>query len=181
MRIVKSQGDWFSRTLAGLLRTRIEWSAESTPMDDQTKPRIDFQLKHSQAELDSTGYMELGPGKYDGSHWQAGFVFVWSDAFGIAEGIVEKHFPAYDHMGMNDIQKEVLKKIITEWRAVADRLPTLDRASIPAEMNLVAAYYSGLVVEIDSHRLEVSGLLRSLANECERFIQQNEWVCILGM
>jgi hypothetical protein len=142
---------------------------------------MDYQFRRNKAELDSTGYMEIGPGKYTGSHWQDGFVFIWEDAFGVAEGIVEMHFPSYDHLGMNDLPKEAVMKIISDWREVADRLPTLDRVDIQKEMNLVAPHFAGLASEIDSHRIEVSDFLRSLANECENFIQQNDWLCILGM
>jgi hypothetical protein len=142
---------------------------------------MDYRLRHSKAELDSTGYMEIGPGKYTGSHWQDGFVFVWEDAFGVAEGIVEKHFPDYDHMGMNDVPRHAAVKIISEWKAVADRLPGLDPSEIQREMNLVAPHFAGLAGEVESDRLEVSGFLRSLANECENFVQQSDWMCILGM
>jgi hypothetical protein len=142
---------------------------------------MDYQLRHNKAELDSTGYMEIGPGKYTGSHWQEGFAFVWEDAFSVAEGIVERHFSNYDHMGMNDIPKEVVLKIVSEWRTVADRLPNLDRSEIQREMNLAAPHFAGFENEVESDRVEVASFLRSLASECENFVRQSDWICILGM
>jgi hypothetical protein len=142
---------------------------------------MDYRLRHKKAELESTCYMEIGPGTYAGLHWQDGFVFVRDDAFGVAEGIVERHFPNYGHIYMNDIPQAVARKIIADWRAVADRLPNLDRSTIQRDMNLSAARFADLPNEIESDRLEVAGFLRSLADECENFLRQNDWMCILGM
>ncbi|MFZ4396090.1 MAG: hypothetical protein ACOYOU_10745 [Kiritimatiellia bacterium] len=68
---------------------------------------MDYQIRADSKELDPTGYMEIGPGRYNKKHWQPGFLFIWEDAFGMAEGIVTKHFPSYDHFGMNDISKKI--------------------------------------------------------------------------
>ena len=55
---------------------------------------MDYRIRRNPEELDSTGYVEIGPGEYSGHHWQKSFLFVWEDAFVHAEGIVRKHFPA---------------------------------------------------------------------------------------
>lgn len=94
---------------------------------------------------------------------------------------MEKYFPSYDHLEMNDLPKEAVLKIISEWRSVADRLPSLERSCTQRELNLVAAHFAGLETEIESHRPAVADFLRSLADECERFVEQSEWMCILGM
>jgi hypothetical protein len=77
---------------------------------------VDYRVRRETSELDSTGYVEIGPGKYDGTHSQDGFLFVWEDAFDMAEGIVAKHVPTYDHFSITDIPKEVGQKVIAEWR-----------------------------------------------------------------
>jgi hypothetical protein len=125
---------------------------------------MDYQIRHQPDELDSTCYIEIGPGKYNGLHWQQGFAFIRDDAFAVAEGIVEKHFPAYDQFGMNDIPREVALCILSEWRSSADRLATLEREKIQTELNLSAALFPSLNDEIDSNRLVVANFLRSLAN-----------------
>ena len=91
---------------------------------------MDYRVRRAKSELESTGYIEIGPGKYSGEHWQDGFLFIWEDAFGMAEGILTKHFPKYDHFSMNYIPKDIGQKIVAEWRDVADRLPGMSpRAS----------------------------------------------------
>lgn len=37
---------------------------------------MDYRIRKTKAELDSTGFMEIGPGRYSGEHWQEGFLFV---------------------------------------------------------------------------------------------------------
>lgn len=142
---------------------------------------MDYRIKHNKADLESTGYMEIGPGKYAGLHWQDGFAFIWEDAFGVAEGIIERHFPSYDHLGMNDVPNEAAAKMISEWRSAAQRLPSLTREGISTELNLSTPVLIGLIDEVDSHRHEVARFLQNLANECEEFLKRNDGLCILGM
>lgn len=142
---------------------------------------MDYRIRRNKVDLESTGYMEIGPGKYAGLHWQEGFIFVRDDAFAVAEGVIEKHFPDYDHLEMNDIPKGVAIKIISEWKKIADRVPNLARPDIEPVMNLVSSKFRGLEQEIDSHRNQVSAFLRSIATECENFIRESDWICILGM
>lgn len=48
-------------------------------------------------------------------------------------------------------------------------------------MNLTSAWFSGLETEVDRHRVEIRAFLQSLAAECENFVRESEWICILGM
>lgn len=125
--------------------------------------------------------MEIGPGKYSGKHWQDGFLFVWEDAFGMAEGILTKHFPRYDHFSMNDIPKGVGQKVVAEWRDVADRLPGMSPEQAHTALNLSAAYRDLLDSEVASHRNEIANMLCELADACSDFYSREDWVCILGM
>lgn len=105
-------------------------------MHKRSKSYYQIRTDPKAKELDSTGYMEIGPGRYNKKHWQPGFLFIWEDAFGMAEGIVTKHFPSYDHFGMNDISNKIGKEIITEWRTAASwecRNPTPARVLITRE------------------------------------------------
>jgi hypothetical protein len=72
-------------------------------------------------------------------------------------------------------------KIISEWRSLAHRLPSLEPSSACLELNIAAAQLAGLETEIELNGLALADFLRSLADECERFLQQSEWMCILGM
>jgi hypothetical protein len=142
---------------------------------------MDYVIRRRADELDSTGYVEIGPGRYTGKHWQDGFLFVWEDAFGMAEGIVAKHLPAYDHFEMNEIPRDVGLAITAEWRDVAAKLRALSPVEAHAALNLDASYHARLNEELSSHREEIAQLLRELAEECERFYLQGDWICVLGM
>ena len=125
--------------------------------------------------------MEIGPGRYSGIHWQPGFLFVWEDAFGMAEGIVARHLPEYDHFDMNEIPRAAGLAVVAEWRAAAAELPALDEDAAHLRLNLDASYRTWVGDEIAAHRQEIASLLRELADECEGFYQKGEWVCVLGM
>lgn len=150
-------------------------------MKGQLAVTMDYRVYRSTAELESTGYIELGPGRYAGKHWQPGFVFVWEHAFGMAEGILATHFPAYDHFGMNDIPKEVALRVASEWREAARRLPGSDAEERPRLLKLDASVRVGLSEEVRAHPLEISGMLRDLADAVEGFAREAAWITVLGI
>ncbi len=121
--------------------------------------------------MDSTGYMEIGPGRYAGTHWQDGFLFVWEDAFGMAEGILVKHLPSYDHFAMNDLPKDIGRKVTTEWREVAGRLNSMSAEQAHTALNLGASYRARthpLNAEVIPHRAEIARMLSELADVSQR-------------
>ena len=125
--------------------------------------------------------MEVGPGRYSGAHWTDGFLFVWEDAFGMAEGILAKHFPDYDHFGINDVPKATGLKFIEEWEQVANALDRVSPLQAAEMLNLAASYRSGLEDEIATHADAITSMLRELSRECRQFYQTAEWICVLGM
>lgn len=142
---------------------------------------MDYLIRRDAAELESTGYMEIGPGRYSGKHWQTGFLFVREDAFGMAEGILAVHFPAYDHFSMNDVPKEVGLKVIEAWKRAACALPSANPAEATALLQLDASYCTGLETEIADDRAAIASMLKELAAECRSFYEAEDWVCVLGM
>lgn len=142
---------------------------------------MDYRIRRTKTELDSTGYLEIGPGRYSGAHWQDGFLFVWEDAFGVAEGILRKHLPGYDHFAMNDMPREIGRKVTEDWRHVARRLNSMSPEEAHGALNLSASYRARLNAEIVPHKTEIASMLIELADACDDFYDREEWVCILGM
>ncbi|MBK8246672.1 MAG: hypothetical protein IPK85_04640 [Gemmatimonadetes bacterium] len=142
---------------------------------------MDYVIRRRASELDSTGYMEVGPGRYDGRHWQDGFLFVWEDAFGMAEGILARYLPEYDHFGMNDVPRSVGLAVAAEWRRVAEALPSMTADEASDALHLVATFSTRMDDEVYEHRGEVADLLLELADAFERFYALEDWVCVLGM
>lgn len=126
---------------------------------------------HYKKDFKGTDYIEVGPGAYDGKHWQPDFVFIDEDIFYVAEGIVRKHFPAYDHYGMNSIPEEPARGIVAEWEKAAHALVTSSEA-VP---ELFGLGYR------DSDRAEIARFLQELAGVCETFIGSKSSFCILGL
>lgn len=142
---------------------------------------MDYEIRRNKAELDSTGYMEIGPGKYSGKHWQEGFLFVWEDAFGVAEGIVMKYFKEYDHFGMNDIPKEIGISISSEWLKAASALNDASEEKYQELLNLDVVYRNYMAAEISENKQSIIKMLNELAQSFEQFYQTEDWVCILGV
>ena len=142
---------------------------------------MDYLIRRDPSALDSTGYVEIGPGQYAGKHWQPGFVFVWEDAFGLAEGILRRHLPSYDHYDMNDVPREVGLPVCAEWRVAASQLPGWAPSEAVERLGLNQVYLGGWEAELAAHGKEIARMLESLAEDVEGFYRQGDWVCILGI
>lgn len=142
---------------------------------------MDFRVYRSLTELQGTNYIEIGPGKYSKKHWQDGFLFVSDYVFGLAEGIITRHFPEYDHCDMNDIPKNVGQRVIADWVRAADLLDQMAPEPIGYVPDLDDSFLSYIGSDIESHRADIAGMLRSLAEACDEFYRQGDWICILGM
>jgi len=142
---------------------------------------MDCRIRRQKSELDSTAYVEVGPGKYSGQHWQAGFLFVTEDAFGVAEGIVARHFAQYDHFGMNEIPRTIGSQIVRDWSVTAKHLPTMERDEALDALNIAQTFSKRLGDQVIPNRMEISAMLDELATEVGSYYEREEWVCILGL
>lgn len=118
---------------------------------------IDLTVYRTPAELTSTAYFEIGPGRYNGKHWQPGFVFLSENAFNMAEPIFVRHDPEFDHYGMNDIERSVGMAIAADLRTAA----------------FVDPAYRDLP--------EVRAFLDSLADVMETAYSASDYACVLGL
>jgi hypothetical protein len=142
---------------------------------------MDYSIRRHPEDLESTGFVEIGPGRYTGKHWQEGFIFVWEDAFGMAEGIIARHLQTYDHLSPNDIHRTDGRSIIDDWRKAAALLPNFNPTEAHTLLNVEATYGTSLVEEVANHQAEIGRFLGQLADDVERFYRHSEWVCILGV
>jgi hypothetical protein len=142
---------------------------------------FDYRIFRNKEDLDGTGYIEIGPGAYQEKHWQPGFLFIGEHAFAMAEGILVKHFPTFDHFGMNDIPKYLGKSVIADWQAAASELPHLSAAESVQRLNLDAVYRNADGMEIVQNGEGIAAMLVELAGECQKFYEPEEWLCVLGM
>lgn len=142
---------------------------------------MDYTVRRDPKVLDSTGYMEIGPGTYNGQHWQEGFLFVWEDAFAIAEGIVTNHFPQYDHLGNNDIHRNEGILIARDWRAAADALGHLEADGAIEALNLPKWLATGFDKEFALHHRDIQELLVQLADTFELSYTSSDYACIIGV
>jgi len=129
-----------------------------------------FQI-HYTKDFKGTDYIEVGPGTYDGKHWQPDFVFISEEDFWIAEGIVHRHFSDYEHYGMNSIPEAAAQSIVSEWRNAA--------LALEANSDVASELLGKIIFQYD--RAEISRFLKELADICDGFIVSKSSFCILGL
>jgi len=140
-----------------------------------------YAIHREIGQLNSTGYIEIGPGRYSGKHWQSGFIFVAVDSFSMAAGIVEKHFHTFNHFGINEVPKEIGIKIIEEWQTASEMMFQMPIEDAPELLNLFSANRYALENELKNNQKEISSFLADLSMECKRFYENQEWLCMLGL
>lgn len=142
---------------------------------------MDYTVHQDPKALDSTGYMEIGPGKYAAQHWQYGFLFIREDAFSVSEGIVLKYFPDYDHYGTNDIPRMPGLAIASELRSAAQSLKSASAVEVSRLLALPSWQSTGLDSELAAHRSQMRAMLDEIASALEQAYRAGGYACILGM
>lgn len=138
---------------------------------------IDFTIFTNPNDLQSTGFIEIGPGKYNHTHWNQGFIFIWDDAFWYAEGIIMRHMPTYDHFEMNDIDSETGGKIIEDWLSISD----CPNDQLVHRLNLSAVFRDPNNAFVHASPPEVKNMIRTLGITCKPWNDSNNGFCVLGM
>jgi hypothetical protein len=125
--------------------------------------------------------IEIGPGKYQGLHFQPGFVFVDELDFRYAEGILENYVADYSHWGCNDVPAEIGRLVTNDWKSGARRIPRLSPTEVIRELRINDSWSNEALQVVSSHGAEIAKMLDDLAVACDEFIERHGWMCILGM
>ena len=72
--------------------------------------------------LQGTAYVELMPGKYKGTCWKQGSLFLDEETFGFFEDIISKQIPEYDHYAFTEVSTSRWKAIIARLKSFAAEL-----------------------------------------------------------
>lgn len=118
---VPAESDHASRALARRARANPPARMRPSPLS----------LIRNTAELHGTCYIELLPGKYKGTCWMPGSLFLTEELFGFIEPIVQRHVPAYDHYAFTEISRSAWGSIIVDVHHVAERLLAV---RVPADL-----------------------------------------------
>jgi hypothetical protein len=139
---------------------------------------MDFRV-HGTKDFEGSCYMEVGPGRWSGGHWQPGFLFIDEDDFVVAEGIIGKHFPEFDHYGMNDIPEAVALSIVEDWRDAARALAS-HKTAVSAVLHLGQGneYREG---RLEADRARIAAMISDLAEACDAFTKEASGFCVLGL
>src|SRR5690606_429800 len=67
-----------------------------------------------QSRLGGTCYIEVQPGKYDSTCWNAQSVYFTEEHFGFIERTIVRHCPKYNHYAFTDINKSLWEAILAD-------------------------------------------------------------------
>jgi len=142
---------------------------------------VDFVVRQDPETLGSTGYVEIGPGRFSGRHWQQGSIFIWEDAFTVTEGIFRTHFPEYDHFAMNDIPRGLGLEIVKDLRSAASALTSDPLELLAGRLRLEEWQSDYLREDLQHQRPEIATMMLQLADAMDAYYQEDEWACVLGV
>jgi hypothetical protein len=135
------------------------------------------------AALEGTAYIELVPGGYRDSCWNAGSVFFTEEVFGFFEPIIERHEPRFDHFAFVDVER-------TTWNAILDDFADLARAlrnagSVDDVDRSMGFFYPSTKPEFAASFRENADALAALLEELRLWLREQlsreNVVAVLGM
>ncbi|QTR49856.1 hypothetical protein [Candidatus Thiothrix anitrata] len=135
------------------------------------------------SELDSTAYVEIISGKYQGKHWQNGSLFFDEETFGYIEPIFRRNISGYDHYNMNDGSKTEWLKIILELQELNDILSASTNFSDC--LDSIGFIFKSTKVQFQENHIEAKEQLIKLNNElitwAKEELKTHEHIAILGL
>ncbi|MDZ7752681.1 MAG: hypothetical protein U5S82_13685 [Gammaproteobacteria bacterium] len=114
-----------------------------------------YRVFKGTAAFASTCFMELRPGRGDGTYWHESALYVAEEDFHIADFAVRRHLRSYDEYNTdNNLPKVLGLRVAADWEAAAGALE---------EGSAVARMY------------------RDLAAGLREMYEDEEWICIIGI
>ncbi len=135
------------------------------------------------SKLDGTAYIEIYPGKFDGSHWSDKSVFFEEHHWEYLTRIIQRHYPDYDPYGFQSLSSGNWKPILCDLQSLAKRIESGQKINdIRSEISFMSEY-----TENEFMKNEESNL-NKLKQTIELFtlwvienLQSSQFVSILGL
>jgi hypothetical protein len=135
------------------------------------------------AELDGTAYIELLPGGYRDSCWNAGSVFLTEEVFGYFEAIIERHEPRFDHFAFVDVERSTWNAILDDFADLARALRTA--TSVDEVESMLGFFYLGTRQQFAASFREHADALAATLDELHAWLTEQlsreNVVAVLGM
>lgn len=122
---------------------------------------IPIKIITDKKELEGTCYFEIMLGKYKGSCWKDGSIFLDEEVFNLIESAFERHAPNYDHYVFTDISKEQWDKILNDLESTT----TLDN----------------FAQESDLKREDIKKLIEELTVWVRQQLEREDCLAVLGL
>jgi len=142
---------------------------------------MDYRVVRSNAEREGSCYHEFVKGRWNGTHWSEGSLFVDDDPFDLLVHMFIRHFKAFDRTGPNEIPRPAGLEIVNDLRKAAAWLSMgrfEDAASIIGGLPVPI---KGEPHDVVGNAAEISDMMNDLASTLEEWYLVEDAVTVLGI
>jgi hypothetical protein len=136
-----------------------------------------------QSRLDGTCYIEVLPGKYNGTCWNAQSVYFTEEHFGFIERTIVRHCPKYDHYSFTDINKSIWETILAELDRLQSKIRSSSRlADFRNDVDLFFADTEQRFLESESENVKsLQQMLNDFVRWARKTLERHDSIAVLGM
>jgi hypothetical protein len=136
-----------------------------------------------QSGLNGTCYIEVLPGKFNGTCWSTQSVFFTEEHFGFIERTIVRHCPEYDHYAFTDISKPRWEAILADLDRLHSMIASSSRlADFRSDVDLFFSDTEQRFLESESENLKsLQQMLNDFIRWARKTLESHETVAVLGM
>lgn len=137
----------------------------------------------NKSKLEGTAYIEIFPGKYDGSHWNDNSVFFEERHWEYLTRIIHRHYPEYDPYGFQSLSNGNWKPILNDLQDLAKRIEKGQKIKdIRNEISFMSKYTEAEFKENEESNLnKLKQTIEQFTSWVKESLQSSQFVSILGL
>jgi len=140
-----------------------------------------IEIIRNVSNLESSCYMELSLGKFQGKYWQDSSIFISDEVFVYIENIFRKNVPDYDHYEINDADTAAWIMIIYELKALSTALRSATKFEDIADNNSFICVDKQFKTKFSFCKTQLYTMIDELLEWAEKNIVIYGHIAILGM
>jgi len=142
-----------------------------------------LHLVRDKTSLEGTVFIELLPGRYKGTCWNSGSVYLDEETFGLFEGVIELEVPEYSRYAFTDVTRAKWLRIAARIHAFASELRAAKSwQALPKDIRFIFLGTEARFAEdLPTNAQELANTATELASWVEHVLQEHEAIAILGI
>ena len=133
--------------------------------------------------LEGTAYIEIYPGKYDGSHWNEESIYFEEYHWEFFTRIIQKHYPEYDPYGFQALIASSWKPILLDLEDLARKIENGKRIKdIRSEISFMSEYTENEFMKNEETNLnKLKETIEQFTSWVRERLESSQFVSILGL